>query len=622
MCGIAGIVDLQTEIDQSLIERMTRVLHHRGPDGEGYYIDGPVALGHRRLSIIDLAGGKQPMADESQRYWVTFNGEIYNFPSLRDELIAKGHHFNTRCDTETILIAYKEYGDDCVDHLRGMFAFAIWDKVEHKLFLARDRVGKKPLYYHFDNQRFIFASEIKSILQHPAISRELDHSGLADYLQLQYVPFPKTIFQDIKKLPPGHSLTIHNCSDSLKITERKYWDLRFEPDLSLTENDWCELLRDKLEESVRIRMISDVPLGAFLSGGVDSSAIVAFMSRVQSAPVKTFSIGFKEEDFSELQYARQVAKQFNTDHHEFVVEPDAIDVLPKLAWEFDEPFADSSAVPTYYVSKLAREHVTVILSGDGGDETFAGYGRYPWAVDMTKYDFIPDGMKKLIFGVPSAMMPDGVRGKGMLRHLSKNPFGRYAGLVSQGESTYFRELFSDSFKSSLPNNYSADHFLQNYYDSCNSADYLTRIQYLDTKTYLPEDIMTKVDRASMLCSLETRAPLLDHEFLELAAKIPSGFKLRNGITKYILKKSLEGVLTDTILYRKKMGFGVPLVHWFKEDLIDYSRDILFSNEARQRGYFNMNQIENLLNSHQKKGRDLSPRIWGLLFFEHWCKNWL
>lgn len=622
MCGIAGYLNLQQPSDQALIERMTRILRHRGPDGEGYHLDGSLALGHRRLSIIDLAGGKQPMSDDSGRYWITFNGEIYNFPRLREQLMKHGHRFATRSDTETILAAYKQYGENCVDHLRGMFAFAIWDARDKSLFLARDRVGKKPLYYHFSGTGFVFASEIKAILQYPGIERAIDHSALADYLQLQYVPFPKTIFRSIHKLPPGFTLRVTMEADGLRLTERKYWDLRYEPDYARSEGQWCELLREKFDEAVRIRMISEVPLGAFLSGGVDSSAVVAFMAKSQSAPVKTFSIGFKEEDFSELQYARQIAEQFGTDHHEYVVEPDAMEMLPKLAWEFDEPFADSSAVPTYYVSKLAREHVTVILSGDGGDETFAGYGRYPWATDMAKYDFIPPSARRILFGWPSALLPDGVRGKGMLRHLSKDPFGRYAGQVSQGDPSYFNGLFSDSFKSSLDEQSTGDRFLREFYDACNSSDYLTRIQYLDTKTYLAEDILTKVDRASMLCSLETRAPLLDHELLELAARIPSSLKLKNGTTKYIMKKSLEGILPDNILYRKKMGFGVPLVHWFKDDLVDYSRDILFSTEARQRGFFNMHQIEKLLDQHQKTGRDLSPRIWGLLFFEHWCRNWL
>lgn len=622
MCGITGYIDLRETADLSLIKKMTRILDHRGPDGEGYHLDGSVALGHRRLSIIDLAGGKQPMADIDERYWITYNGEIYNFLSLREKLISRGHYFKTRCDTETILVAYKEYGENCVEHLRGMFAFAIWDKVEKTCFFARDRVGKKPLYYSADTKHFIFASEIKAILQHPRVERELDYTAVADYLQLQYVPFPKTIFRNIKKLPPGYTLKIELLDDHFVVEKRKYWDLHYEPDFSRSENDWCDLLREKLAEAVRIRMMSEVPLGAFLSGGVDSSAVVAFMAKSQSTPVKTFSIGFKEEDFSETQFARQVARQFNTEHHEFLVEPDVIDILPKLSWEFDEPFADSSAIPTYYVSKLAREHVTVILSGDGGDETFAGYNRYPWALDMTKYDFLPACLKKVLFGIPSSLMPNGLRGKGMLRHLSRDPFARYVGLVSQWEPSDLGALFSREFKRFLPHGSSADQFLEEHYVSCNSSDYLTRIQYLDTKTYLPEDIMTKVDRASMLCSLETRAPLLDHEFLELAAKIPAEYKLKKGITKYILKKSLNGILSDTILYRKKMGFAVPLVHWFKKDLVDYSRDILFSNDARSRGYFNMTQISSLLESHQKSGRDHSPQIWGLLFFEHWCKSWL
>jgi len=627
MCGIAGYIDLQNQADQSLIEKMTRIMHHRGPDGEGYYLESPVALGHRRLSIIDLAGGKQPMCDDSERYWITFNGEIYNFPDLRQQLIQQGHHFNTRCDTETILAAYKQYGEKCVDHLRGMFAFAIWDCVEKTLFLARDRVGKKPLYYHFDGQRFVFASEIKAIIQHPAVSRDIDHQAIADYFNYNYIPFPRTIFKSVKKLLPGHLIKLDVQADrTLKLQQEEYWDLHYAPEPDIPEAEWCEALRDKIDEATRIRMISDVPLGAFLSGGVDSSAVVAYMAKAQTAPVKTFSIGFKEADFSETEYARQVAKQFGTEHHEFIVEPDAMEMLPKLAWEYDEPFADSSAVPTYYVSKLAREHVTVILTGDGGDETFAGYRRYLWANDMHRYDVLPQGLKKLLFGLPSSLMPEGMKGKGMLRHLSHAPFERYAGLNTFGEFSYLNKLFSDDLKSDLQGNFSETYpdfsLFRHYYDHCNVDDYLTRIQYLDTKVYLSEDILTKVDRASMLCSLETRAPLLDHEVLELAARIPSDLKMKGGETKYMLKKSLEGILPENILYRKKMGFGVPLVHWFKDDLVDYAHDVLLSEQACGRGYFNMDQIQNLLQIHRKQGRDMSAKIWSLLFFEHWCRIWL
>jgi asparagine synthase (glutamine-hydrolysing) len=639
MCGIAGILDINSTPEKGLIQRMCRIMTHRGPDGEGYHIRGPVALGHRRLSIIDLTGGKQPMSNEDGTVWITFNGEIYNFQELRDDLIAKGHRFATRSDTEAIVHAYEEYGERCVERLRGMFAFAVWDSRAGKLFIARDRLGKKPVYYCHNGGRFLFASEIKAILQDEGVKRELDPKALADYLTYHYIPFPETIFKGIKKLEPGHVMTVELVESSqqvkpaqpakpsqLTLSVEKYWDITYSPDYSLSENDWVEALREKLREAVKIRLISEVPLGAFLSGGIDSSTVVALMSQVQSAPVKTFSIGFKEEDFSELKYARQVAEKFGTEHHEFVVEPDAMEVLPRLAWEFDEPFADSSAIPTYYVSKIARQQVTVILSGDGGDETFAGYRRYGWAQDMSKYDAIPTPLKKAFFGLPASLLPDGVKGKGALKHLSKGAFERYAGLNTFGESPYLERLLSAdtlatirrTYKGRLPD-FSA---MERFYKSCSASDYLTRIQYVDTKLYLSEDILTKVDRASMLCSLETRAPLLDQEVIELAARMPSSFKLSGGETKYILKKAMEGILPNEILYRKKMGFGVPLIHWFKKDLTEYARDLLLSKQSRERGLFNAKHVETVLDTHQKKGRDLSARIWALLFFEQWCRNWL
>lgn len=650
MCGIAGIFDINSTPEKGLIERMCRIMTHRGPDGEGYHIGGPVALGHRRLSIIDLAGGKQPLCNEDGTVWITFNGEIYNFQELRDDLVAKGHRFATRSDTEAIVHAYEEYGERCVERLRGMFAFAVWDSRAGKLFIARDRLGKKPLYYCHNGGRFLFASEIKAILQDEGVKRELDPKALADYLTYHYIPFPGTIFKGIKKLEPGHVLTVESVESvrsvksvestkrtkptqptQLSLTVSQYWDITYAPDFSLTEADWVEALREKLREAVKIRLISEVPLGAFLSGGIDSSTVVALMSQVQSAPVKTFSIGFKEEDFSELKYARQVAEKFGTEHHEFVVEPDAMEVLPKLAWEFDEPFADSSAIPTYYVSKIAREQVTVILSGDGGDETFAGYRRYGWAQDMSKYDAIPTPLKKAFFGVPAALLPDGVKGKGALKHLSKGAFERYAGLNTFGEPPYLNKVLSKDTLSAIRQAYVGAKNLsplpdfsamRRFYDGCTSSDYLTRIQYVDTKLYLSEDILTKVDRASMLCSLETRAPLLDHEVIELAARMPPSFKLNGGETKYILKKAMEGILPDEILYRRKMGFGVPLVHWFKKDLTEYARDLLLSKQARERGLFNTAYVESMLDTHQKKGRDLSARIWALLFFEEWARNWI
>ena len=518
MCGIVGVLDLKKTPDRRLIERMTTIMHHRGPDGAGYHIEGPVALGHRRLSIIDLSGGAQPLCNEDGTVWITFNGEIYNFLELRDELIDKGHRFKTRSDTETIVHAWEEWGGDCPKKLRGMFAFAVWDARKGQLFLARDRLGKKPLYYTTDGSRFVFASEIKALAQDPDVKRELDPAALADYLNYHYIPFPGTIFKGIHKLEPGHCLLAQGGGSSVgtsgssrpaetvQISIRPYWTLFYDPDHSLSEEDWVEALRDKLQEAVRIRLISEVPLGAFLSGGIDSSAVVALMSRVQSEPVKTFSIGFREDDFSELKYARQVADLFGTDHHEFVVEPDAMEVLPQLAWEFDEPFADSSAIPTYYVSKMAREYVTVILSGDGGDETFAGYRRYRWARDMGRYDWLPEWLRRSLFGLPASLMPEGVKGKGTLQHFSRGPFERYAGLNTFGQNGYLGQLLSPDVLYELSNgkglpDYSA---MRNFYDECPDQDYLTRIQYVDTKTYLAEDILTKVDRASMLCSLEAQ----------------------------------------------------------------------------------------------------------------------
>ena len=641
MCGIVGVINTSSSPEKSLLEKMCRIMTHRGPDGEGYYFNGAVALGHRRLSVIDLDGGKQPMSNKAcpecnrrnGTLWITYNGEIYNFPELRKELIGKGHKFRTRSDTETIIHAYEEYGVKCLDRLRGMFAFGIWDERKKVLFLARDRLGKKPLYYYFDDKQFVFASELKSILQNKEIPKRVNPDALVDYFTYHYIPFPQTIFKDIHKLAPGHFMTVRPVSSSsaehnagLSINISQYWDIQYEPDYSLSEDEWVEILREKLKEAVKIRLISDVPLGAFLSGGIDSSSIVALMSMVQESPVKTFSIGFREKDFNELKYAREVARRFGTDHHEMIVEPDALEVLPRLAWEFDEPFADSSAIPTYYVSKIAREHVTVILSGDGGDETFAGYRRYLWANDMQRYDWLPALMKKIIFGIPASLLPYGLKGRGMLKHLSKSPFERYAGLNTFSEHLDIKNLLSGDVLSeirqrldgSLPD-YS---FLRKFYNSCDNNDYLTKIQYVDTKTYLAEDILTKVDRASMLCSLETRAPLLDHEVVELAARIPSTLKINQGTTKYILKKAMNDILPEGIINRKKMGFGVPLVHWFKKDITEYAKEVLLSNTSRERGLFNLKYVESILGKNQKRGRDLSAHIWALLFFEHWSRNWM
>ncbi len=634
MCGIAGILDIKRKPENHVILGMTGIMRHRGPDGEGIYIDGPVGLGHRRLSIIDINTGAQPMSNEDGSVWITYNGEVYNFMELRNELESRGHKFRTKSDTETIIHAYEQYGEDCVKKLRGMFAFCIWDAKKKSLFLARDRLGKKPLYYFYDKSRFVFASEIKAVISDKRIKRELDLSAVSDYFTYQYIPFPKTIFKNIYKLPPGHFMTVQQQlpeqAGEVSINIRQYWDIEYNPDYSVSEHDWVDGLREKLLDAVKVRLISDVPLGAFLSGGLDSSSIVAFMSRVMNQPVKTFSIGFEEADFSELEYARKIAKQYGTEHHEMIIKPDAIGLLPKLAWEFDEPFADSSVIPTYYVSKMARENVTVVLSGDGGDETFAGYSRYASACRFNnQMSLIPSLFRHIVFGGISSLMPYGMRGKGFLRHLTLTPFEYYKGMITQDDH-YFEELLDkDVMKKIISQSKSDNGFsgnnngvLEQFYNRYPDADYLTKIQYLDTKTYLAEDILTKVDRASMLCSLETRAPLLDHELLEFAARIPAEYKIKNGCKKYIFKKAMSDSLPPDILNRNKMGFCTPLIHWFKKDLTGYAEDMLLGERCRNRGFFNVKFIESLISNHRLKYRDLSSHIWQLLFFEHWCRNWL
>ncbi len=619
MCGIAGILDLERQFNKTDLQAMCDIIRHRGPDGDGYYIDGAVGLGHRRLRIIDLEGGKQPMSNEDGTVWITFNGEIYNFQVLQKNLIARGHRFHTHSDTETIIHAYEEYGDNCVEYINGMFSFAIWDAKEQRMFIARDRVGKKPFYYYLSDKKFIFSSELKAIIQNKTVPRNIDLTALRDYLLYLYVPPPKTIFKGIFKLPPGHYMVVDN---KLNTSIKRYWDLEFNPDYSIKESEWIDGLREKLLDAVKIRLISDVPLGAFLSGGIDSSAVVALMSQIMDQPVKTFSIGFEEEKYSELKYARIVAEKFNTNHHEMIVNPDAIELLPELAWEFDEPFADSSAIPTYYVSKMAREHVTVVLSGDGGDETFAGYSRYASAFYYhNRYDKIPGFLRRLVFGGASSLMPNGMRGKGLLRHLSETPFKRYRGMITQDEPGYIGGVLSEDVLREIGRD-SEDGYFYEFYNKQPDMDYLTKIQYLDTMTYLPEDILVKVDRASMLTSLEARAPLLDHGILEYMAKVPSEYKFRNGEKKYLLKKALDGILPEEILYRKKMGFGVPLVHWFKKDLSEYTSDLLLSKQCIERNLLNRKYIESLLKNHQYRGRDLSAKIWNLLFFENWCRAWL
>jgi asparagine synthase (glutamine-hydrolysing) len=620
MCGIAGIVNTgEFPADCGLLKRMTGILAHRGPDGEGFHLDGPVGLGHRRLAIIDLSTGNQPMANVDGSVWLVFNGEIYNFRDLRRELEPQGYKFRTNSDSEVILAAYEAWGVECLSRLRGMFAFAIWDNRRHRFFLARDRVGIKPLVYAWDGHRLLFASELKAILQDSSVPRDLDWEALRDYLTLLYVPSPKTIFRQIRKLPPACYLLLDIERDEPEV--HRYWDLRFAPNPSLSESEWLEGLRWHLQDSVRSHLVSDVPIGAFLSGGIDSSTVVALMAQAVRGPVRTFSIGFDEADFDELTYAREVARRYGTDHSELVVKPDALEAMPRLAWQFDEPFADSSALPTYYVSKITREHVTVALSGDGGDENFAGYRRYARALALhQRLDRLPGLGARSLLRVAARLMPAEARGQGYLELLGSDPIERYFRMVTFQRSKTLEQLLTAEAQANVAPQVDPVVFRLLAKDGA-APDYVSTLQYLDIRTYLPEDILTKVDRTSMLVSLESRVPLLDHVLMEFVATMPASLKLHNGYGKAILKRAMNKDLPGEILTRRKMGFGVPLEKWFRRELGDYTREVLLSHRARARGLVESKAVACLLKEHQA-GRDRTSQIWSLLCLEEWARQWM
>jgi asparagine synthase (glutamine-hydrolysing) len=620
MCGIAGIVDVTGRpVDVALLRAMTRVQAHRGPDGEGFACRGGVGLGHRRLAIIDLVTGEQPMASDDGAVWLVFNGEIYNYRELRYELEARGVRFRTASDTEVILRAYEAHGPACVERLRGMFAFAILDERARRVFLARDRVGIKPLVYAWDGGRLLFASEIKAILEASEVSREIDPEALGEYLTYHYVPAPRTIFRSIRKLPPASTLILPLDGGTPVVS--RYWRLRFAPDHRVGESEWLERLQEHLADAVKSHMVSDVPIGAFLSGGVDSSTVVALMAQCSSTPIRTFSIGFAETDFDELAFARQVATRYGTDHYELVVKPNALDVLPKLAWHFDEPFADSSAIPTYYVSKITREHVTVALSGDGGDENFAGYRRYARAAQLHEgLDRWPGRLARPALALAGRMLPRGVPGRAYAGLLGASAAERYHRLVTYEGRNTARRLLSDDLASAARAAGDPEAF-QRLASDGSAPDYVSTLQHIDIHTYLPDDILSKVDRTSMAVSLETRVPLLDHVLMEFVATIPSSFKLRNGVGKHLLKRAMSRSLPTDILGRAKMGFGVPLGTWFSGELRDMTRDILLSPSARQRGMFRTVEVERVLRVHDSGRRDCSARLWALVCFELWMRQW-
>jgi len=600
---------------------MTRLMAHRGPDGEGYYLNGPVGLGHRRLSIIDTEGGVQPMTNEDRTLWLVYNGEIYNFQELSRELKARGHTFATRCDTEVILHLYEEYGTDCLRHLRGMFSFALWDERQRQLFCARDRLGVKPFFYSVTNGDFIFASGPAPLLRFPGFERAVDPRALDLYLTYQYVPSPLSIFAGMKKLSPAHYLVFKDGH----LAVMRYWEVNPSLTVTMGYDESRERLRHLLTEATRLRLISDVPLGAFLSGGIDSSIVVALMSGLSDLPVKTFSIGFEDQSYNELPYARALARRYATDHHEFIVKPSAVELLPRLVWHYGEPFADSSALPTYYVAEMSRRHVTVALNGDAGDELFAGYPRYlayALAGRIARIPFLKcqaQFWKRLLrgsrrgsfLGKVRRFMPSLIHG-GPDRYLTYMVFFD----EEEKEQLYLPEMRR------LSHGYDAKRFLDRLFKSCRSDDDIARLLFVDLHSYLPDDILVKVDIATMANSLEGRSPFLDHHVVEFAAALPTAWKLRGRKSKYILKDTFSDLLPSPILRRGKMGFGVPIGGWFRGELREYLREVILDPVSLSRGYFDPARVRDLVESHQKGITDHSFRLWALLVLELWHRAFI
>ncbi|MCF6353711.1 MAG: amidotransferase 1, exosortase A system-associated [Candidatus Polarisedimenticolaceae bacterium] len=627
MCGITGIVDTlgKREIDRDLLHRMNESQYHRGPDEGGIHIEPGVGLAHRRLSIIDLSSGQQPLFNEDGSVVIVYNGEIYNFQQLSEELKAAGHRFKTHCDTEVIVHAWEEWGEACVEHFRGMFAFAIWDRRQEMLFMARDRLGIKPLFYaHLSNGQLLFGSELKAIFEHPELKWEIDPKAVEEYFGYGYVPEPRTILKNVYKLSPGHHLTIRRGGKTPEPVE--YWDVPFQLSPAMDEVEAQEEMIRRLREAVDIRLVSEVPLGAFLSGGVDSSAVVAMMAGLSSDPVNTCSISFGDPKFNEAKYAQEVAERYATNHQVGEVDPNDFGLLKKLAGLYDEPYADSSAMPTYRVCELARKHVTVALSGDGGDENLAGYRRYRWHTYEEKMrSLMPLALRRSLFGFLGAAYPKLdwapkiFRGKSTFQSLARDSVEGYFHSISIFSNEMRSQLFSDSFKSELQG-YNGVEVLRRHAQNSPTDHPLSLVQYLDMKTYLVGDILTKVDRASMAHSLEVRVPLLDHKLVEWISSLPPNLKLKGREGKYIFKKGLEPLLPNSILYRPKMGFAVPLAGWFRGSLKQQVRDVLLGSEIMDTGIFNKKYLEHLIDQHQSGLRDYSAPIWTLLMFAAFQKK--
>ncbi len=625
MCGIAGFISKEKNAPkierEMLLDQMCKVITHRGPDEQGATVEGRAALGMRRLSIIDLKCGQQPIYTADGNLIIVFNGEIYNYRELKAELESLGHKFKTNSDTETILYAYKQFGAACLEKLRGMFAFAIWNKEDESLFIARDRVGKKPLFYTVTEKgNFVFGSELKVLLTHGEIKKEIDFAALDSYLTFGYVPEEFCIFKNVQKLAPGNYLVFKNG----KVETRSFWDFKYVKNTTVkSETEYVETLRELIKESVKVRLISEVPLGAFLSGGVDSSTIVGMMAQLSDQPVKTFSIGFNEDSFNELKYARIAAEHFKTDHHEFVVTPDLVETIDELVWHFDEPFADPSALPTFMVSKMARQFVTVVLSGDGGDELFAGYTRYVRDKKKSGFDKLPRVFRENLLKPLSEQMPHGARGKNYLYNSSLDAVDRYIDDVSHFNSMRRKSLYSKDFLQNLNGDFGkGGEVFRRLTENVSSSNAVDRLLYLDSKTYLPGDILTKVDRMSMATSLEARVPLLDHKLIDFVTGIPSELKLKGLETKYIFRKAVRGLVPDAILDRPKQGFGVPINEWINAQLKNRIRETLGSKQSVERGYFDAKYIKTLLDEHAQNRRDHSYALWILFMFELWHQKYL
>ena len=627
MCGIVGMFDTveKRTVDGALLSRMNEAQFHRGPDEGGIHTEAGLGFGHRRLSIIDLSSGHQPLFNEDGSVAVVFNGEIFNYQELMQELIALGHSFRTHCDTEVIVHAWEQWGEACVQRFRGMFAFGVWDRKQDTLFLARDRLGVKPLHYALlPDGWLVFGSELKTLTIHANLPRTLDPYAVEEYFAFGYVPEPRTIFKDALKLEPGYTL-LWRCG-AARPTPKRYWDVPFAPHPHMSEKDMQEELITRLREAVKIRLMSEVPLGAFLSGGVDSSAIVALMAGLMQEPVNTCSISFNDPVFDEARFAAQVAERYHTRHHVEQVDTDDYALVDKLAALYDEPFADSSAIPTYRVCELARKRVTVALSGDGGDEDFAGYRRYKYfMLEQRLRDRLPLSLRRPLFGLLGRIYPKAdwaprfLRAKTTFEGMARDAVEGYFHGISVLSDAMRQKLFSASFRAAL-DGYSALEVMRGHAANSPAQDPLSLVQYLDYKTYLPGDILTKVDRASMAHALEVRVPLLDHPFVEWASSLPASVKLRGGTGKYIFKKALEPHLPNDILYRAKMGFSVPLAAWFRGPLKQRLREAVLGPTLADTGFFNMNYLRELVDQHQSGVRDYSAALWSLLMFEAFLRQ--